>query len=813
MRRTRSPVAAALSVFLFATLLLAQGCALRGGATEEAEPPAPQGEAETPAQTTTRTPSPSAAASRNGLRAYEEVIPDSADTRAGLFITHRVGDNLFFEIPTEELGVDMMIMTRVDEGGFGSRGNRNVRWERHGDRIQLRSVSFAMSADESAAISQAVQAIDRGNIIAVFDIQTFGPDSAAVIEVSRLYTTNIPEFVQVTGLQSDRTFIDEVRAFPSNVDVTGTQTGANAPAGTPASTVRINWSMIRLPQRPMMPRLHDTRVGFGSVATLDFSRPEHRAEERRFIRRFRLEKQDPAAELSDPVEPIVFWIDRATPEWLVPWVESGVNQWQSAFEEAGFTNAIVGRTPPTVEEDPDWSMHDARHSMIYWRPTTTQNATGGNTVDPRTGEILKAEVNMYHNVMNLVRNWYFIQASPLDPRAQTLPLPDSLMGALVEYVVAHEVGHAIGLPHNFKASAMYPADSLRSAEFLERQGSHVATLMDYSRFNYVAQPEDNIPVETIIPTVGPYDRYAVMWGHRPIPGATTPDEEWETLDSWSRMQDTIPWFRFTTPGAPNDPQAVTEAVGNEDAVQSSTLAMRNLERVVGSLLEVAERPGEDYSLLSELYSNAVAQWGRYNSHVAALVGGAYTQHRYGTGLRFEPVSPAEQERALAWLADNAFQVPEMFLDPELLRRMEAEGSVARFGTQQGNVLRVLMNPARLNRLVEYEATSNGAASYTVADLMEDLMDGVWSELGQSAPQVSVYRRNLQRVYLEVMDGYLNPEAGPASSDARPIVRAELAELARSAGQAAPRAGDRMTQLHLQDVEAEIGRILDRSPRG
>ncbi|TVP57853.1 MAG: DUF5117 domain-containing protein [Gemmatimonadales bacterium] len=785
------------------TSLLAMGAAFALSVAGCASREAP---AATPAPQAAERPAPSN--DNDDFKPYSEVITDDAVTQEGLFLTHEVDGKLYFEIPPSEYDKDMMIMTRVDEGGWGSRGNRNVRWERHDDRVELRTVDHSMVAHPDSAIYRAVHALTRGSIIASFDIETFGADSAAVIEVTRLYTTNIPEFIQVTGLQSDRTRINEVRTFPTNIDVLGTQTGANAPAGTPASTMRINWSMLKLPEEPMMPRLHDSRVGIMSMAHYDFSRPEHRSEQRRFIRKFRLEKENPNAEISDPVEPIVFWIDRATPEWLIPYVEAGVDQWLEAYEEAGFSNAIIPRLAPTPEEDPTWSQHDARNSMIYWRASTVANATGGNTVDPRTGEILKAEVNMYHNVMNLLRNWYFVQVSPLDERARELPLPDSLMGELVEYVVAHEIGHAVGFPHNFKASAMYPADSIRSADFLERMGGHVATLMDYSRFNYVAQPEDSIPVHLLIPKVGPYDRFAVMWQNKPIPGATTPDEEWETLDSWSRMQDTVPWFRFTTPGAPNDPEAVTEAVGNADAVQSSTLAMRNLERVMGSLLDVAERPGQDYSTLEELYGNVVGQWGRYNSHVAAIVGGAYTQEKYGTGARFEPVSRAEQQEALEYLKENAFRVPEMFLDQDVLRRIEAEGVVSRFGTQQGNTLRVLMNPARLNRLVEYEALANGQGVYSVADLMADLRDGVWSEITASNPQVSVYRRNLQRVYLEVMDGYLNPESPQRSSDARPIVRAEMRELATAVGQAANRSNHRMTQLHLQDIQEEINRILD-----
>jgi hypothetical protein len=768
-------------------------------------------------------------------RPYARVITNEAITKTGLFAVHRVGERLFFEIPRSELEKDILVVQRTAAGGggsgfFGGGPSRVVEFEREGNRLLLRQKSYGIVADTGRAIAEAVDALNYGSIIASFNIESWGADSAAVIDATKLFTTNINEFSSVPGLQTDRTYHETFSVFSDNFNVEATQTGnqpppQGSPPGSQPSTVsvRTSWSFLKLPEDPMRPRLHDRRVGLGSINYIDYSRPEHEATERRYIRRYRLEKQNPSAAVSDPVEKIVFYIDRATPEWLVPHVIQGVNDWEPAYRDAGFSNAIEGRLAPAASEDPDFSMLDARHSVIYWRPSPVANATGGQLVDPRTGEIIKAEVNMYHNVQNLLRNWYFTQVSPLDPRAQSLPLPDSLMGRLVRYVVAHEVGHAIGFPHNMKASSMYPADSVRSASFLRRMGGHVATLMDYSRFNYVAQPEDNIPPELLIPDIGPYDRFAIMWQNKPIPGTTTPDDEWPTLDTWSRMQDTIPWFRWTTSDATADPFALTEAVGDEDAVKSSTLGIRNLERVTASLLRVAERPGQNYDLLDELYGNVVAQWGRYNGHVAAMIGGAETWERYGTGPRFEPLSEARQKDAMAYLNRVAFRVPAMFLNPDILRRIEQEGVITRIRAAQGGVLNSLLSVNRLNRLSEYEALAGARGnSYTVAEFLTDLRAGVWTELTQGNPDVDVYRRTLQRVYLEAAEQAINPPTLPASapaaaraaaeaartSDARALLRGELVELQRLSQAAANRTNDAMTRLHLRDINLEIQRILD-----
>lgn len=794
---------------------------------------------------TPESPSPQEGGERpgkDGPKDYAEVITEDAVTQDGMFKVHKVDDKYFFEIPAAELNQEMLLIGRPvastlqNPGGFFGGGARLiVQWERHGNRVVLRQKNFELTADPDDAIWRQVSTFRLGPILSTFDVEAFGPDSAAVIDISDLFISNIPEFGPVESINKDRSWVEQTWSFPRNVNVEVTQSGQSRPASNgptipgarprrPTSqTVRMHYSMLKLPDEVMMPRWEDERVGFISSSAWDFSRPDHRLEEVSFIHRFRLEKKNPDAQVSDPVEPIIYWIDPATPDWLKPWIVSGVNKWQEAFEGAGFSNAIFGKIAPTPEEDPDFSLFDARNSAIYWRPSTVANATGGQTVDPRSGQILKGEVNMYHNIMQLQKYWYFIQVGPLDERAQSLPLPDSLMGRLVEYVVTHEIGHSIGFPHNMKASAMYPADSIRSRSFLERMGGHVATLMDYSRFNYVAQPEDSIPVELLIPTIGPYDHFAVKWGYAPIPGATTPDEEVATLDAWAREQDDAPWLRFTTPDAEGDPENLTEAVGDADAVQSTTYGMMNLERVMGMMLAVAETPGENYDELEALYGQAVGQWGRYMGHVAAIIGGAYTQEKYGTGPRFEPLEKARQHEAVQYLSEAAFQVPEMFLDKEILRRIENEGVVARFRTQQNRVVTSLLNQARLERLMEFEALADRPQdSYTLADLMSDMRAGIWSELDDRSVAVTVYRRNLQRAFLQAVDQRLHPSeealnrpatafrpamTPPWGSDVRAVLRIELQDIDAMAQRALGRAGNPMTRIHLRDVRMEIERIL------
>lgn len=789
---------------------------------------------------------------------YDQVITKEAKTRRGMFDVHRVGDKLYFEIPRAELDRDMLLVGRyaraatIDAsnpyGAYGGDefGERTLRWERAGDRIILRSPSFAIMADTTLPVYKAVEAGNYAPIVAVFDVAAWGKDSAAVIDVTRLYTSDVPEFAAIHGsVDEKRSYVESAVAFPDNVEIEATQTGTQAPVGprTPgesgATSVLAHWSMVRLPEQPMMPRLADDRVGFFGVTRTDFGTKQYRSVEKHYIARWRLECSDSVVHegtraLCVPKHPIVYYVDPATPAQWQPWIRKAVLEWEPAFEAAGFKDAIVAADPPA--NDPDWSPDDVRHTVIRWLPSTNENAIGPHISDPRTGQILNGSIRLFHNVLNLQRDWYFTQVAPLDVRAQHWPMPDSLMGAMLEYVVAHEIGHTLGLYHNHKASSMYPADSVRSRTWVHTMG-HVPSIMDYARFNYVAQPEDSIDVNDLIPRVGPYDRFAIMWGYTPIRGATSPDAERPALDSIARMQDTVPWLRFgnLAESAADNPDAgdEMEAVGDADAVKSTGYGVRNIKRIMPMLLRVTEKPGEDNSDLEEIYDRLVSQWATEMMHVVHVVGGATSHIKYGgqPGPVYTPEPAYKQRAAVAFLSSNVFTTPTFFLDPAVTRRIEANGSLDRIGAAQRRVLRGLLETDRMERMVELEALAPRAGEpaadvYTLPEMLRDVRSGVWGELADRRVATDAFRRNLQRMYLDAFDAQINrkgPEPGtviimssgnarPADmgtvSDIRAAMRAELAALRTSIDSAIPHAADGETRAHLEESRTRIDRILD-----
>src|SRR6185503_824401 len=406
-------------------------------------PPAPQPEQTPAAPPTPLGPPLGGLGAAPDIRPYDRVITKEAKSDEGLFTVHRIGDRLYYEIPTAQLGkeflwVSQLARTTVGAGQGGQAvGSRVVKWERRGNRVLLRSISYDIVADRQQPIAQAVDAANNDTILMAFNIEALGKDDAPVIDVTRAFTTEVPEFsgrsrVRSRTFDGSRSFVERAVSFPDNIEVEATHTYSTGvefqgPIITPqalvtqarpgSASVVMHYSMVKLPEQPMMPRVFDERVGYFTVQQFDYGREEHRAQRRRYISRWRLEKKDPNAALSEPIKPIVFYIDPATPTKWVPFIKKGIESWQPALEEAGFKNAILAKNAPSKEQDPDWSPEDARYSVIRWLPSTVENASGPHISDPRTGEILEADIQFHHNVMNLARDWYFVQVGPLDPRA------------------------------------------------------------------------------------------------------------------------------------------------------------------------------------------------------------------------------------------------------------------------------------------------------------------------------------------------------------------------------------------------------------
>ncbi len=848
----RSPFNARRAAALLALVGLA-GCSTQKPTTSPAPSPAAGPTVPTPGTPTPGTPAPGApngapggaAPGEPNPRPYASVITPRARTRKGLFSTHIAGSRLYFEIPSKELGRDMMLVASLKgtPAGIGIRGtlgnNALLRFERKENRILVRAVNYRnVSSDSTNRINRAMPIIQYYPVIAAFNVEAYGADSAAVIDVTRMFTGGVQEltaFGQRVAVDPTRSFIERAVAFANNVEIEASQTytpqaapgpalppGFGGPPAAGATTELYHFSIVKLPDVPMKPRFWDERVIWFRTAKQDFGSSQQRVPDRVFINRWRLEKKDPSAAISEPVKPIVYYVDPATPLWLQPWVKKGIEEWQSAFEAAGFRNAIVAKDAPN---DPDFSGEDASVSMVRWLPTPVQNAVGPSTVDPRTGEILDADVQMYHNIMSLQRTWYFSQVGHLDPRAQSLQFPDTLMGRLIQFVVAHEVGHTLGFPHNMKASSMYPLDSIRNASFVKRMG-HSPSIMDYARFNYVAQPEDNIALADLTPRVGTYDTFAVKWGYSQIPGAATPEAEKPTLDAWARMQDTIPWFRSADDRGiqGSDPGEVSEAVGDADAVRATEYGIRNLKRLAPMIERIGESvKGEDFSDVAAVYDGIVGQWRTELGHVTRIIGGVdrQTKATSQTGNVYVPVGGARQRAAMKFLQENAFTTPKWLLDPSVLRKIEASGSIDRIGGAQASVLSQVVSNDRMVRMIELDALPASADRYTLPTMLTELRRGLWSEI-YDGQLIDAYRRRLQRAYLDAMASKINPSApnpllaafggaGPSAralADFRGLLRAEMNDLSRELATAAGRTSDRATRAHLDDARDQIRKMLD-----
>ncbi len=703
-------------------------------------------------------------------------MPQTVRTLKGLFHVHIACDHVLFEIPLDKLNKDMLINTEFAALSTGSDfvapgsvvDSRVVRWVRRGNKVYLENVRYEMWAPNMANLQRGVEQASLRTVIKAFDAVSEGADGAPIIDVTGLFATDVPdgfgrEFKQhfrMNGIDPKRSYIENVKAFPQNIEVRFYQTWVpdvkelNKPTPEdqdpipPALGFVFHTSMLLLPDEPMKGRYADPRVGYFAESFDDYGTSEHSKVRRAFITRYRLEKVLPEAEVSPPVKPIVFYISHEVPDKWRSYIKKGVEAWQPLFEKAGFSKAIQAFDAPTAEENSDWDPEDVRYSVIRWTPSGRQNAMGPAVVDPRSGEVISSHAIFWHNVLKLTETWYFTQVSPLDARARKLPLPDDLMGELLSYVVAHEVGHALGLRHNFKAHSAYSVAQLRDPEWTKKWGTS-ASIMDYARFNYVAQPGDDAG---LIPKFGPYDYFAIDWGYRDFGDELTCDGEWPLLDDMAARQVKDPMLRFGGEDyiATLDP-TVNENVIGGDPIEAAELGLRNIDRVVPYLLSATSSLGSDYTKLAEQYHALINQRFRELGAVSKIVGGV-EEVRALAGRGDAPYTPASAERqkaAVKFLIDRGFSVPRKLLDPAVNQRIFAQGHADPLQGSNVQLLSRLLRPAVIQRMAEAKQT-NGGKGYSGIDMLKDLNNGLFQELDSKKPMVELFRRDLQRNYVTLL---------------------------------------------------------------
>ena len=795
--------------------------------------------------------------------AYDKVITKKAISATGFFKVHKVEDKYYFEINDSILNRDILVVNRMAKGAAGTKagmmgyggdeiGKSVIQFEKGpNNKVFLRSISHAeISTDTTAdGMYRALMNSNIQPLEASFAIAAFAKDSSVVFDVTEyidgdndilFFDGRVKRSLNLTAQLKDRSYIQELKAFPMNIEIRTLKTYMKSPppipggnpmmAGSSApATYELNSSLVLLPKVPMQPRYFDPRVGYFATGNTDFDANPQGVKRIIMATRWKLVPKPEdvqkylKGELVEPANPIIYYIDPATPKKWVPFLIQGVNDWQVAFEQAGFKNAIIAKEAP--KNDPTWSIDDARNSAIVYKPSSVANASGPHTNDPRSGQILETHINWYHNVMELLQNWYFIQGAPSDPRARKMIFDDALMGQLIRFVSSHEVGHTLGLRHNFGSSAATPVEKLRDAKWLKENG-HTASIMDYARFNYVAQPEDKVGDAGMFPHIGEYDKWAIEWAYRWLPQFKTAKEETPYLNKL--VSDRLaknPRLIFGTESDPNDPRNQNEDLG-DNSMTASAYGIKNLKRIMPNIMEWTKTPDEGYTNATTIYGQVVGQFGRYMGHVTKNIAGIYT-----TPSMVEQATPiisfvpkAKQKEAVSFLQAQLFTTPTWLMDKKLYSFI-GTGDMKTIASLQNAQLSRLISTSTISKLLDFEAYSPSQA-YTATELFNDLKSGIFSEL-KTGKSIDIYRRNLQKMYAEKMIAILKPSnqgaagamaaafggsAGPNinAMDHLSIVKGHVRGLLADIRTALPKTTDPASKLHLQDVSDRLKEALEPS---
>lgn len=804
-----------------------------------------------------------ASSAPNKPKPYKEVISDKAVTNRGMFDVHQIEGKFFFEIPDTLLNRDILVVNRISKAAAGERPQVHVyagdqiaenviRFEKGpSDRLFMRRMLFIENAKDSTE-NGLYHSLVRSNlqaIVAVFDIKAFGGDSislekkTSVVDMTDYLKTeneifyfdpNVKKGLSLGAIQDDKSYVESIRSFPINIEIRTVRTYlkvASEPNAVPSTmpiTYELNSSMVILPKEPMKPRYTDARVGYFARYFYDFDENPQGVKTKGYITRWRLEPKKAdrekylRGELVEPQNPIIYYIDPATPKKWVPYLIAGVNDWQKAFEQAGFKNAI--KALPVPENDSTWSMEDARHNVIVYKPSSIANASGPHVHDPRSGEIIETHINWHHNIMQVLRNWYMIQAGAIDSRARTMQFDDELMGELIRFVSSHEVGHTLGLTHNYGSSSTVPVENLRNKKWVEEHG-HTPSIMDYARFNYVAQPEDNISQKGIFPRIGDYDKWAIEWGYKWLPQFKTPEEETPYSNQLiiKRLTANKRLF-FGGENEFSDPRSQSEDLGN-DPVLASTYGIKNLKRILPQLIHWTKEPNEGYYYLGEMYKQLLSQYRLYNAHVLKLVGGKYHTPKSveQPGLILEPVEYEKQKAAMQFFRKELFTTPEWLINDTITSLTGIRASLY-FGSAQTSVLNRLQGSDILLEMIRNEASPDkGTKVYKIFEFLEDLKQCIWSELYTHEP-IEINRRNLQKTYIdnafksftavnEIVGSnsgnglilFVNPD--PTRSDVSSVIRGHLLSLYEDIKKEIIRSDDLLSKYHLQDMANRIEKGL------